>query len=96
MPNSTIDGAPQDKSLFAMIRNTHAKSPQHTLSAYKDNAAVIEGNAAQRFFAEPDGESLSRAARSDSVRDQGRDAQSSDRDLAVSGRIDRCRRRDPR
>ena len=27
-----------------MIRNTHAKSPAHTLSAYKDNAAVIEGN----------------------------------------------------
>lgn len=47
-----VDGAKQDKSLFAMIRNTHAKSPAHTLSAYKDNAAVIEGNAAQRFFAD--------------------------------------------
>jgi phosphoribosylformylglycinamidine synthase len=48
----TVDGVKQDKSLFAMIRNTHAKSPAHTLSAYKDNAAVIEGNAAQRFFAD--------------------------------------------
>jgi len=48
----TVDGARQDKSLFAMIRNTHAKSPAHTLSAYKDNAAVIEGTAAQRFFAD--------------------------------------------
>jgi phosphoribosylformylglycinamidine synthase len=49
----TLDGAKQDMSLFAMIRNTHAKSPAHTLSAYKDNAAVIEGNGAQRFFADP-------------------------------------------
>ncbi len=49
-----VDGAAQDKSLFAMIRYTHAKSPAHTLSAYKDNAAVIEGNTAQRLFANPD------------------------------------------
>ncbi|HEX4480324.1 MAG TPA: phosphoribosylformylglycinamidine synthase [Rudaea sp.] len=48
----TIDGAPQDKSLFAMIKNTHAVSPQHTLSAYSDNAAVIEGNTGARFFAD--------------------------------------------
>ncbi|HEY6986335.1 MAG TPA: phosphoribosylformylglycinamidine synthase, partial [Rhodanobacteraceae bacterium] len=47
----TVDGVKQDKSLFAMIRNTHAKAPAHTLSAYKDNAAVIEGNGALRFFA---------------------------------------------
>ncbi len=50
----TVDGVKQAKSLFAMIRNTHAVSPAHTLSAYKDNAAVIEGSGAQRFFAEPD------------------------------------------
>jgi phosphoribosylformylglycinamidine synthase len=50
----TVDGAKQDKSLFAMIRNTHAVSPAHTLSAYKDNAAVVAGTGAQRFFAEPD------------------------------------------
>ncbi|HVT32794.1 MAG TPA: phosphoribosylformylglycinamidine synthase [Rhodanobacteraceae bacterium] len=49
----SIDGAKQDRSLFAMIRNTHAKSPAHTLSAYKDNAAVIEGSGAARFFADP-------------------------------------------
>ena len=29
-----------------MIRNTHAKNPQGVLSAYRDNAAVIEGVAA--------------------------------------------------
>ena len=45
----TIDGAPASRSLFAMIRNTHAKAPGLTLSAYKDNAAVIEGFPAQRF-----------------------------------------------
>jgi phosphoribosylformylglycinamidine synthase len=48
-----IDGEPQELSLFGMIKNTHAKSPAHTLSAYHDNAAVIEGNVARRFFADP-------------------------------------------
>jgi phosphoribosylformylglycinamidine synthase len=49
-----VDGEPQPKSLFAMIRNTHAKSPGGVLSAYKDNAAVIEGHVAQRLWADPD------------------------------------------
>ncbi|MBS0591419.1 MAG: phosphoribosylformylglycinamidine synthase, partial [Proteobacteria bacterium] len=40
----------QERSLFAMIKNTEQVSPAHTLSAYKDNAAVIEGNTAARFF----------------------------------------------
>src|SRR5690242_18901115 len=38
-----IDGVPQDKSLFAMIRATHAAHPQGTIVAYADNAAVIKG-----------------------------------------------------
>src|SRR5690606_25873282 len=50
----TIDGEAQPKSLFAMIRNTHAVSPAHTLSAYSDNAAVIDGGVARRFFPAPD------------------------------------------
>ncbi len=45
-----IDGKPQDRSLFNMIRNTHAHSPQGILSAYKDNAAVMAGFDAERFF----------------------------------------------
>ena len=49
----TIDGIDQDLSLFAMIRNTHAKSPDNVLSAYKDNAAVMSGNVAGRFFPQP-------------------------------------------
>ena len=50
----TLDGAEQDLSLFAMIRNTHALAPGGTLSAYKDNAAVVEGYPVQRFLAAPD------------------------------------------
>jgi phosphoribosylformylglycinamidine synthase len=44
-----IDGEAQPLSLFRMIRNTQAESPQLTLSAYKDNAAVVEGFEAARF-----------------------------------------------
>lgn len=39
----TIDDLKKDMSLFKMIRNTHAKTPQYTISAYSDNAAVLEG-----------------------------------------------------
>ena len=48
-----IDGVAQPKSLFAMIRNTHAKAPEGVLSAYKDNAAVIEGSTGARYFPDP-------------------------------------------
>jgi phosphoribosylformylglycinamidine synthase len=48
-----IDGTAQARSLFAMIRNTSAVSPAGLLSAYRDNAAVIEGARATRFFADP-------------------------------------------
>jgi len=51
----TVDGAPQGATLFGMIRNTHKVSPAHTLSAYSDNAAVIEGSQGARFFADEDG-----------------------------------------
>ncbi len=49
----TIDGEAQPKSLFAMIRNTHARSPAGVLSAYRDNASVIEGSVAERWYADP-------------------------------------------
>lgn len=39
----TIDDIKKDSSLFKMIRNTHNKNPQYTVSAYSDNAAVFEG-----------------------------------------------------
>jgi len=46
----TIDGADQDKSLFAMIRNTHQLSPAGTVVAYSDNSSVIEGADIARFY----------------------------------------------
>ncbi|MDQ8036465.1 MAG: phosphoribosylformylglycinamidine synthase [Pedobacter sp.] len=49
----TIDGQQQDRSLFQMIKNTYAKAPEDILSAYKDNAAVITGHHAGRFFPNP-------------------------------------------
>ena len=48
-----IDGEPRAESLFAMIRHTHAVSPAGVLSAYRDNAAVIEGTRAERYFPDP-------------------------------------------
>lgn len=48
-----IDGEPQSHSLFKMIKNTFASSPDNVLSAYSDNAAVIKGSQAGRFFATP-------------------------------------------
>ena len=47
-----IDGEEQPKSLFKMIKNTMEKTPDHVLSAYKDNAAVMEGSDVGRFFAD--------------------------------------------
>ncbi|MEK7695371.1 MAG: phosphoribosylformylglycinamidine synthase [Pseudomonadota bacterium] len=46
----TIDGVSQDKSLFAMIRNTHQLNPQGSIVAYSDNSAVMEGDVAERWF----------------------------------------------
>ncbi|RUR53549.1 phosphoribosylformylglycinamidine synthase [Vreelandella populi] len=48
-----IDGEPQAHSLFKMIKNTFATSPDNVLSAYSDNAAVIKGSQAGRFYATP-------------------------------------------
>jgi phosphoribosylformylglycinamidine synthase len=50
-----IDGTPRDETLFGMIRETHRAHPQGTVVAYADNAAVMEGAVAKRFFAAPDG-----------------------------------------
>lgn len=49
-----IDGKQEDKSLFSMIRNTYNTTSDYVLSAYKDNAAVMEGSKAGRFFPDPD------------------------------------------
>ncbi len=44
-----IDGEELELSLFDMIRNTHARHPKWTVSAYADNAGVIEGFATEVF-----------------------------------------------
>ncbi|MDP1536423.1 MAG: phosphoribosylformylglycinamidine synthase, partial [Burkholderiales bacterium] len=49
----TIDGVEQARSLFSMIRNTSEQSPGGILSAYSDNAAVVEGANAQVFIRDP-------------------------------------------
>ena len=48
-----IDGEAQSHSLFKMIKNTFATSPDNVLSAYSDNAAVIKGSHGGRFFPTP-------------------------------------------
>ncbi|NVO99425.1 phosphoribosylformylglycinamidine synthase, partial [Photobacterium damselae subsp. damselae] len=49
-----IDGVEQPKSLFKMIKNTFETTPEHVLSAYKDNAAVMTGSKVGRFFPDPE------------------------------------------
>ena len=53
----TIDGVDQDWSLFGMIKNTYKQGGEQVLSAYADNAAVVEGHSAGRFYPEPDSQS---------------------------------------
>ncbi|KAI9193311.1 CobB/CobQ-like glutamine amidotransferase domain-containing protein [Polychytrium aggregatum] len=50
----TIDGTDRPNSLFGMIRNTYKQHPEHILSAYSDNAAVLSGPTASRFAADPE------------------------------------------
>lgn len=45
-----VDGKKQPKSLFKMIRNTYEMKHDGVLSAYSDNAAVIQGHSGGRFF----------------------------------------------
>lgn len=45
-----VDGQKQSKSLFKKIRNTHEKHADNILSAYSDNAAVLQGPTVDRFY----------------------------------------------
>ncbi|HEU4655832.1 MAG TPA: phosphoribosylformylglycinamidine synthase [Steroidobacteraceae bacterium] len=49
-----IDGERQAKSLFSMIKNTYQRNSAGVLSAYKDNAAVVEGPIGRRWFPDVD------------------------------------------
>ncbi|HLP08478.1 MAG TPA: phosphoribosylformylglycinamidine synthase [Opitutaceae bacterium] len=48
-----IDGSAKDRSLFQMIKNTYQLHSDGILSAYKDNAAVMVGHRAARFYSDP-------------------------------------------
>ena len=51
-----IDGKPGGRSLFGMIRNTYRRiDGKGIVSAYADNAAVLEGGATGRFCPDADG-----------------------------------------
>ena len=49
----TIDGVDEERSLFAMIRNTNSVNGENVLSAYSDNAAVVAGTEGGRFYPDP-------------------------------------------
>ena len=49
-----IEGEKKDKTLFGMIRETHAANPQGTVMAYADNASIIEGATIPRFYPDAD------------------------------------------
>jgi len=48
-----VDGEKQPYSLFKMIKQTYIKHSVGVLSAYKDNASVIEGFQCERFYPDP-------------------------------------------
>lgn len=50
----TIDGVKQPYTLFGMIKRTHQKNPGWVISAYSDNAAVIESMGDTGTFFAPD------------------------------------------
>ncbi len=50
-----VDGKKKTKSLFGMIRHTHAMHPAGTVVAYADNASIIEGAQIDRFYPDESG-----------------------------------------
>ncbi|HSS01686.1 MAG TPA: phosphoribosylformylglycinamidine synthase [Kofleriaceae bacterium] len=50
-----VGGERQTLSLFQLIKLSTQHAPEGVLSAYKDNAAVVEGVVAERFFPDADG-----------------------------------------
>ena len=50
----TLDGNDMPNSLFGMIKNTYEQGGEDVLSAYADNASVIKGAQAGRFYPNPE------------------------------------------
>lgn len=57
-----IDGVAQAASLFDMIRETHRAHSEGTVLAYADNAAILSGAPARRFYPDADGRYRARDA----------------------------------
>ena len=56
-----VDGQAKDKTLFGMIRDTHAAQPRKTVVAYADNSAIMDGAEATVFYAAlPDASGVAR------------------------------------
>ena len=47
-----LDGKPQEKSLFALIKDTAKAAPEELVSAYKDNVAFVKGPSISLFAPE--------------------------------------------
>ncbi len=62
-----VDGQKKEQSLFAMIKHTHAANPRGTVLAYVDNAAIMEGRLARRFYAGAGGVYAPRSERTHTV-----------------------------
>ena len=45
----TVDGVSKDNTLFDLIKETSKQSPKGVISAYKDNAAITEGEEVERL-----------------------------------------------
>ena len=89
-----VDGVQMPMSLFAMIRATYAANSAGVLSAYRDNAAVIEGPRAVAVLPGSGDTALRGPRGACRYPDEGGDPQSPHRHFAVSGRRDRLGRRD--
>ena len=50
----TVNGAAKNNSLFDLIKETSKQSPNGIISAYKDNAAITEGESVQRLNLDAD------------------------------------------
>lgn len=50
----TLNGEDQTRSLFSMIKNTYEEGGENVLSAYADNASVVVGTEAGRFYPNPE------------------------------------------
>ncbi len=49
-----VDGDEKEDSLFQLIKNTSKESPKNIISAYKDNAAIVEGVNTKRLSVNDD------------------------------------------